>query len=823
MRNNLIIILILYFFGQGLKTYSQENNNENTFIINIGSYHYDTVNNLNQILNDEETFGLSNYHHFSRFSSLDVDWDDDGLDDLFVNFSSKPEIGSFSGLLTQSLVNDSIKFDYNPDFKVFFQGDAGNIARSVGDFNYDGMIDVYYHTENYHGEDGLQPPSYVFEEDEYSSCRYNTYDKFYINNGNGFDLIEGFDSDNSCPQNHAGNIIIKDSQRDKIIGFSPNCGNSFWTKYSVNENNVVQKEPYLSNPFCNSDGYYHSPQAAQGINFKDGKVYIPIVLEKYKHIETGQIGFRGDQYWNDNSLDYNQPHSELVQFEGWRVLVYNENNDTLINEINFEDNWALEIQQGRNRFGHDWFFHVVDFDNDGDVEFFINSYLELYDLNQNSYVSHGQGIKVFDHEGTQITQSVIGWSNFQEYFNMSEYSSELNSNRDLSISFDKDPTNGNYTGIHLFDINQDGLIDLIPQTGWKINLQNTPGGNSEWKYMVFMNNGIKFFPTVVNFNDDNRTNLSFINGNMKGFKLPVDLNNDGFHEMMHIRMGNSNNPGNIDVFEFSFDNDNDGVINQEDANPNDPYSTSNDIDGNRIFNLPNNNYTIFLESLSCIGENDGSISISVEDEDLNYILRVNGDNPVDLNSSEGYQQTLSNLSPGIYQLCFTVEGESGYNQCFDINITEPAPLSASSKVDKEKKSISFSLDGSDRYSIIHNGVEKIFDISNPEIPLKKGVNFIEVKTDKLCQGTYTEEVFISEKVEFYPNPTTDLVNLYIHGKDKTVDLKIVDRDGNIIGTSCRDIQSNRKVQVNLEQYPKGVYLIQTKGETVQKTIKIIRE
>ena len=58
--------------------------------------------------------------------------------------------------------------------------------------------------------------------------------------------------------------------------------------------------------------------------------------------------------------------------------------------------------------------------------------------------------------------------------------------------------------------------------------------------------------------------------------------------------------------------------------------------------------------------------------------------------------------------------------------------------------MSFSLDGSDRYTIVHNGVERVFDISNPEIPLKKGVNFIKVKTDKLCQGTYTEEVFISE-------------------------------------------------------------------------------
>ena len=285
------------------------------------------------------------------------------------------------------------------------------------------------------------------------------------------------------------------------------------------------------------------------------------------------------------------------------------------------------------------------------------------------------------------------------------------------------------------------------------------------------------------------------------------------------------NETNIKTFALDpdqLDSDQDGVNDSQDQCLNTSPYVPVDINGCEIFNLPNNNYTISLESLSCIGENDGSISVSVEDEDLNYTLRVNGENPVDLNSSEGYQQTLSNLSHGTYQLCFTVEGESGYNQCFDVNITEPAPLSASSKVDKVGKSISFSLDGSDRYTIVHNGVERVFDVSSPEIPLKKGVNFIEVKTDKLCQGTYTEEIFISEKVEFYPNPTTDVVNLYIHGKDKTVDLKIVDRDGNIIRTSCRDIQSNRKVQVNLEKYPKGVYLIQVKGETINKTVKVIK-
>jgi hypothetical protein len=271
------------------------------------------------------------------------------------------------------------------------------------------------------------------------------------------------------------------------------------------------------------------------------------------------------------------------------------------------------------------------------------------------------------------------------------------------------------------------------------------------------------------------------------------------------------------------DNDNDGVINQNDANPNDPYSNSNDVNGNRIFFLPNDNFSISIENLSCRGSSDGSIAVSAMDENLNYTLTINGDDTHNLNSSSGYSKSIINLNTGQYTLCFTVEGESGYNQCFDINIAEPAPLSASSRVNNANKSISFDLSGSDKYTIIHNGIEKDFDHSNPKIDLKKGVNFLKVKTDKSCQGSYTEEVFISEEVEFYPNPTKDNVNLYIHGKDSTVDIRVIDGDGNILKTSCNEIHSSRKVQINLEEFSKGIYLIQLSGETVDKTVKIVRE
>ena len=104
-----------------------------------------------------------------------------------------------------------------------------------------------------------------------------------------------------------------------------------------------------------------------------------------------------------------------------------------------------------------------------------------------------------------------------------------------------------------------------------------------------------------------------------------------------------------------------------------------------------------------------------------------------------------------------------------------------------------------------------------------GLNFLEVKTDKYCQGTYTKEVFISEKVEYYPNPTRDFVNLYLHGQDSSIDLQIVDRDGNIKEILCKEIGLNRKIEVDFSSYPEGVYMIRLLSKTIDKTVKIIKE
>ena len=86
------------------------------------------------------------------------------------------------------------------------------------------------------------------------------------------------------------------------------------------------------------------------------------------------------------------------------------------------------------------------------------------------------------------------------------------------------------------------------------------------------------------------------------------------------------------------------------------------------------NFSVSVEKFKLSGFINGSIAVSAVDENLNYTLTINGNETHNPGPSEaGYYKSISNLNPGQYNLCFTVEGESGYNQCFDISISEPAP------------------------------------------------------------------------------------------------------------------------------------------------------
>ena len=122
------------------------------------------------------------------------------------------------------------------------------------------------------------------------------------------------------------------------------------------------------------------------------------------------------------------------------------------------------------------------------------------------------------------------------------------------------------------------------------------------------------------------------------------------------------------------DSDGDGVIDLVDACPDTPAGSTVDLDGCAIFTLPLNNNKVSVTSASCIGTTDGSIGLSIEDASYNYTVSITGqDDPVIL-GGETKTASVTGLGTGTYTVCFKVDGQEAYEQCFEVNIGEPKAL-----------------------------------------------------------------------------------------------------------------------------------------------------
>jgi hypothetical protein len=221
--------------------------------------------------------------------------------------------------------------------------------------------------------------------------------------------------------------------------------------------------------------------------------------------------------------------------------------------------------------------------------------------------------------------------------------------------------------------------------------------------------------------------------------------------------------------------------------------------------------------------NNGSIALTANDSRYSYAYDAGDGGSGVLNASNGYSASLEGLAPGSYNICFTVDGQSNYERCYSINVAEPAPLETNAVVNTSTRTLDLTLRGSKEYRVTLNGKPIVTQKQSLTLPLVAGKNTIQVRTDLECQGMYFDEIFVSEEVKVYPNPTSGPLQLYVGGSDNTVYLTVSSLQGSIVHSADLNMGFTRFGSIDLSHLSSGVYIVSLKSATVNTSHKIIKD
>ena len=270
------------------------------------------------------------------------------------------------------------------------------------------------------------------------------------------------------------------------------------------------------------------------------------------------------------------------------------------------------------------------------------------------------------------------------------------------------------------------------------------------------------------------------------------------------------------------DDDNDGVEDIYDQCPGTPPGTAVDINGCALTTLGSSAFSVAATSVSCTNIDDGVLTLTAADMHYSYEVTVSGQTAFGLDAAAGYTKTLTGLPAGSYQVCFTPEELPEQQQCYTVTIGSPTPLQLSTQLIEDSKQLKLTLQGAASYTVELNGVTTTQSTSTATLGLKTGLNRIRIYTDSECQGVIEREVFVSEVLEYAPNPVVSSMELYIGGTDREVTLTLSNLSGGVLFTQTVSVPASRIYSVDLGRYSQGTYILQAQGPTVNKTIKVIK-
>ena len=297
--------------------------------------------------------------------------------------------------------------------------------------------------------------------------------------------------------------------------------------------------------------------------------------------------------------------------------------------------------------------------------------------------------------------------------------------------------------------------------------------------------------------------------------------------------GQTIDPVDINLKVVLNDVDGDGIKNAEDNCPNTANADQKDFDGDGFGDvcdpspIPLDTFSLKVFDETCRSSDNGSIKITIKgDFSLPFTVTVTGGPTGFTHTPEsitGSDWSLGSLKAGAYKVCLTTEAFPNLNQCFNVTIEEPIDLSVLSTINRESRQALLNFEGGTKYNILLNGNLITTYDDSIDLSLSPGINTIKVTTNLECQGVYEETIFVSENILLSPNPANATSKLWVGGNDKDVNITLFDITGRVIWTKNDQVPYSRSVDVSFSSIKSGLYILKVNSETINKTIKVIRE
>ena len=466
---------------------------------------------------EKEAISKSYYRAFNRWYKQ-ADVNNDGKLDLIVQpYQHQNRSGIVSVLYNKTTNANNIIFESDKNGNFYTEGDPGQF--DIGDVNGDGNADVLIMTENYHGKPEDKPLEwYVTQSNDH------TVDKLFINKGNStFTKYTFPDTLNTT----SGRLIdINNDQKKEILitnytkpmEVDPlRRDQKLIYKYDLTNDKLVRKTTLYSNNNNLFSRVGHATEIGNKIYFQlqdiSNQFSNPVYVISFN---------KGD------SLSILSKHDTVAVIESTKKI---------------KDEYTYSYFPV-NEFG----IHIVDLDKNGTIEVVTQEAMNIR-------YTDGRSV------GNDIGSFNLG-TNGLSHTRIQVYNKSGNiSNQWLDSAMQYDPTriaHGN--GIKLEDINNDGLLDILPVVGWgwwPFTMGDSLIAKDIRKKRILLNVGKKFEVFTLNFKDEKDLN----NLQVQSFIYPIFFENNKSGSILYMKEGGSgsntsfnetNGIINIDFSQFKF-------------------------------------------------------------------------------------------------------------------------------------------------------------------------------------------------------------------------------------------------------------------------------